>query len=229
MPAMKRFENRRESGRLLAGRLDTYSGRRDVTVLALPRGGVPVAFEVARRLAAPLDVLIVRKLGVPFQPELAMGALASGGIRVLNRQVIEELGLDDADIQRATAVAHVEVDRREQAYRGGRPPLAIQGRTVILVDDGLATGATMRAAVQAVRLQGAARVVVAVPVAAPETARAFEQEADDFVCLAEPYPFYAIGVCYRDFAQVDDHEVREILDRQRQTQHNHDRFATART
>ena len=213
MTTMTRFSDRTEAGRILAEELEPYRGRRDVIVLALPRGGVPVGYEVARRLGVPLDVLIVRKLGVPFQPELAMGAVASGGIRVVNDDVVRELGLDEATVNQATAQARVEVERRERAYRGNRPAPPISGRTVILVDDGLATGATMRAAVQAVRKQGALRVVVAVPVAPPDTAREFEREADEFRCVIEPSPFYAIGTWYTDFAQVQDGEVRRLLTR----------------
>jgi predicted phosphoribosyltransferase len=207
------FQDRRDAGRELAGRLSHYAGRDDVLVLALPRGGVPIGYEVAEALGAPLDVFLVRKLGAPGQEELAMGAIASGGIRVLNPPVVRSLGITPAEIDRAAAVEQAELDRRERAYRGDRPPLDVRGKTVILVDDGLATGSTMRAAVAAVRRRGPARVVVAVPVGAAETCDDFEGEADETVCAREPAPFYGVGMWYEDFTQTTDDEVRDLLAR----------------
>jgi len=210
------FANREEAGRVLADQLAQFRGRTDVIVLALPRGGVPVGYQIARQLQVPLDAIVVRKLGVPYQPELAMGAIASGGIRVLNGDIVRQMHLDDATIQAETRREREEMERRERAYRNDRPFPHLDARTVILVDDGLATGATMRAALQAVRQLGASRVIVAVPVAPPETARAFEREADEFYCLAEPKPFGAIGYWYSDFSQVDDETVRLLLERSSQ-------------
>ncbi len=207
------FPNRAEAGRFLATKLSKYSGRADVIVLGLPRGGVPVAYEVARSLRVPLDVFIVRKLGVPGFEELAVGAIASGGVRVLNEDVARALpnavDIIDAVTKRETA----EVQRREQEYRDGRPAPEIRGRTVILIDDGLATGATMRAAVKALRQRGAARIVVAVPVGPPDTCREFEGEADEIVCASVPEFFQAVGQYYEDFSQTSDEEVRELLAR----------------
>ena len=180
-------------------------------VLGLPRGGVPVAAEVSRALGAPLDVFVVRKLGVPGREELAMGAIASGGVRVLNDAVIERLGIHDHTVAAVTAREEQEVRRRELAYRGERPPLDLTGRTVVLVDDGLATGSTMRAAVAAVRGQGARSVVVAVPAGALATVDRLRSEADDVVCAVTPEPFYAVGQCYTDFSQTSDDEVRRLV------------------
>jgi putative phosphoribosyl transferase len=180
-------------------------------VLGLPRGGVPVAYEVAQTLKAPLDLLLVRKLGVPGHEELAMGAIATGGIRVLNTEVIEELGISDAAIERVTAREQQELQRRDQVYRGHRPPPAMEGQCVILVDDGLATGATMRSAIAAVRQQKPAQLVVAVPVAPPHTVAVLREEADEVVCPATPEPFFSIGLWYEDFAPVTDEEVRVLL------------------
>src|SRR5258707_1235454 len=206
------FGDRRDAGRLLADKLATYANRPDVLVLALPRGGVPVASEVARALGAPMDVFVVRKLGVPGYEELAMGAVATGGVRVLNDQLVERLGIPEQMIDAVAARERQELARRERLYRGDRPPPDVRGRTVILVDDGLATGSTMRAAVAALRRQGAARIVVAVPVGAPETCAEFEREADDVICAVTPEPFYAVGLWYGDFSQTTDEEVRDLLE-----------------
>ena len=208
---MTRFSNRTVAGRQLARRLGAYRNRRDVVVLALPRGGVPVGFEVARALGAPLDVFIVRKLGVPGYRELAMGAIAAGGVRVLNDAVVQDAGVTPDQIEWVASDELRELERRERLYRGGAPPLDLKGRTVILVDDGLATGATMRAAVVAVRRLGAGRVVVAIPVAPAETCERFAREADAVVCLMTPDPFRAIGQWYDDFSQVSDEEVVALL------------------
>lgn len=210
------FHDRTDAGRQLAARLGKYAGRPDVVVLALPRGGVPVAFEVASALGAPLDVLVVRKLGVPGQEELAMGAIASGGTRAMNDDVLRTLVIDAATIERVAARARAELERREHAYRGDREPVAVEGRTVILVDDGIATGATVRAAVRALRQRHPARVVIATPVAAPESIALLRPEADEIVCLATPYPMLAIGIWYRDFGQTTDEEVVRLLERSRE-------------
>jgi predicted phosphoribosyltransferase len=183
-----------------------------VIVLALPRGGVPVAFEVARALHAPLDVFLVRKLGLPGHEEFAMGAIASGGVRVLNEDVVRALRIPENVIEAVSAAEQRELERRERLYRGDRPPPAVRGRTVILVDDGLATGSTMRAALTALRRQGAARIVVAVPIGAPETCAEFEREADDVICARTPEPFYAVGLWYGDFSQTTDEEVHDLLE-----------------
>ena len=206
---MMRFRDRAHAGRLLAERLRGFAGRPTI-VLALPRGGVPVGFEVARRLDAPLDVFVVRKLGVPGHEELAMGAIATGGVRLLNDDVIAEVSARDIDA--VTARERQELARRERAYRGDRPPPDVHGRTTILVDDGLATGATMRAAAAGVRRLEAARVVVAVPAAAAETCELLAGEADEVVCLTTPEPFYAVGLWYEDFSETSDDEVRRLLD-----------------
>jgi putative phosphoribosyl transferase len=207
----RRFHDRAEAGRLLADRLRHYAGRDDVIVLALPRGGVPVGYEVAKALGAPLDVFVVRKLGVPDYEELAMGAIASGGLIVLNREALQALPITEADIQRAAAAELRELERREEAYRGGHDPPRVEGKTVILVDDGLATGSTMRAAALAVRQLNPARVVVAVPVAAAETCDEFRDVVDEIVCSVTPRPFRAVGLWYEDFSQTSDDEVRELL------------------
>jgi erythromycin esterase-like protein/predicted phosphoribosyltransferase len=209
----KPFSDRREAGRLLAAKLAAYANRPNVVVLALPRGGVPVAFEVAQALNAPLDVFVVRKLGVPGYEELAMGAVATGGLRVLNDQIVRDLRVPDYVIDRVAAEEGEELTRRERAYRGGRPPLDVHGRTVILVDDGLATGATMRAAVKALRQHGPAQIVVAVPTASPETCGELKAEVDEVVCAITPEPFHAVGYWYEDFTQTTDQEVRELLAR----------------
>jgi predicted phosphoribosyltransferase len=207
------FPDRAEAGRFLATKLSKYSGRDDVIVLGLPRGGVPVAYEVARALRVPLDVFIVRKLGVPGFEELAVGAIASGGVRVLNEDVARALPNADEIIQAVTQHETAEVERREQKYRDGRPAPEIQGKAVILIDDGLATGATMRAAVKALRQRGAAKIVVAVPVGPLDTCKEFEEEADEVVCASAPEFFQAVGQYYEDFSQTSDDEVRELLAR----------------
>jgi putative phosphoribosyl transferase len=210
-----RFRDRREAGDRLAERLRAYANRTDAIVLALPRGGVPVAYEVAEQLRVPLDVFVVRKLGVPGQEELAMGALASGGVRVLDDELIRMAGVSVTDIERATAMATEELSRQEGRYRGARRFPDIRDKTVILVDDGLATGSTMRAAVQALRAQRPTAIVVAVPVGAPETCEALRAVADDVVCVETPEPFRAVGLWYEDFAQTTDDEVHALLDRAR--------------
>jgi predicted phosphoribosyltransferase len=207
------FMNRRDAGRKLAAKLTGYSGRPDVIVLALPRGGVPVAFEVARMLGAPLDIFLVRKLGVPGQEELAMGAIASGGVQVLNEEVTQGLGIPRRVIDKVAQREQQELKRREQVYRGGLPPPVLYGKTVILVDDGLATGSTMAAAVHGVRAQGAQQVIVAVPTAAPETCAAFEPFVNAVVCAETPQPFHGVGIWYADFSQTSDEEVRDLLAR----------------
>jgi predicted phosphoribosyltransferase len=208
---MTRFKDRVEAGQVLARALSAYVGRDDVTVLALPRGGVPVAHEVAEALGAPLDVFVVRKLGVPGHEELAMGAIASGGVRVLNENVVGPLRISPLDIDRVAAREKQELSRREREYRGGAPPAEVEGRTVILVDDGLATGASMRAGVAALRQRRPARLVVAVPVGAPSTCAEFGEEADDVVCARTPEPFYAVGQWYEDFSQTSDEDVRDLV------------------
>ena len=210
-----RFRDRIDAGRQLARALQPYASRDDVLVFGLPRGGVPVAFEVAQALHAPLDVFIVRKLGVPFQPELAMGAVASGGIRVLHQEVIAQLGIPADVIDRIAAREAEEITRREAAFRGNAPAPAATGRTIILVDDGLATGSTMRAAVRALRPQKPARIVVAVPVAPPASCRDLRAEADELTCLYAPEGFAAVGEWYHDFSQTTDDEVRQLLTRAR--------------
>jgi erythromycin esterase-like protein/predicted phosphoribosyltransferase len=214
----KRFRDRREAGRLLAAKLAAYANRPDVIVLALPRGGVPVAYEVSRALGATLDVFVVRKLGVPGYEELAMGAVATGGARVLNEQIVRDLHIPDYVIDRVEAEQREELARRERAYRGGRPLLDVHGRTVILVDDGLATGATMRAAVKALRQREPARIIVAVPTASPETCEELRAEVDEVVCAITPEPFHAVGYWYEDFTQTTDREVRELLARARHSE-----------
>ena len=207
------FRDRRDAGRLLAEKLAAYANRPDVLVLALPRGGVPVAYEVARRLGAPLDVFVVRKLGVPGHEELAMGAVATGGVRVLNDQLVEQLGIPDQMIDAVAARERQELARRERLYRGGRPPPDVRGRTVILVDDGLATGATMYAAIEALRKQNPGRIVVAVPTASPETCEEMKVKADHVICAITPDPFQAVGRWYQDFSQTSDEEVADLLAR----------------
>jgi putative phosphoribosyl transferase len=207
------FRDRAEAGQVLAGELASYANRSDVMVLALPRGGVPVAYEVARALHAPLDVFLVRKLGLPGQEELAMGAIASGGTRVVNDEVVDALNIPEEVIDAVAAEEQQELNRREHDYRDGRPPPDVRGRTIILVDDGLATGTTMRAAVAALRQHGPARIIVAVPVGAPDTCAELRQEADEAVCARTPEPFHAVGLWYHDFAQTSDEEVRNLLAR----------------
>jgi putative phosphoribosyl transferase len=196
---------------MLAVSLRPYQNEKDVLVVGLPRGGVPLARIVAEALNAALDVCLVRKLGVPWQPELAFGALAEGGVRVLDTALIRECNLDAAEIERLTASAQVEIDRRHNLYRGSRAPAEIQGRFVIIADDGVATGSTMLAAIRAFRARGAERIVVAVPLAPPSTCRALEREADEVVCLETHEPFYSVGTWYEAFPQVDDAEVQDAL------------------
>src|SRR5437660_12768173 len=205
------FANRTEAGRLLAEKLEKYANRNDVIVFGLPRGGVPVAYEVAKRLHVPLDVFIVRKLGVPGFEELAAGAIASGSVRVLNEDVMRAIPYGDAAIEAVTAKETAELQRREQIYREGRPAPELRDKIVMLVDDGLATGATRRAAVKALRQSGAAKIVVAVPVGPPETCRELEEEADETICLSTPEFFQAVGQYYEDFSQTSDEDVRELL------------------
>lgn len=207
------FRDRSEAGRWLAERLQAYAGRPDAIVLALPRGGVPVGFELARSLGVPLDVFLVRKLGLPGQEELAMGAIASGGVRVLNDDVVGALGVPASVIDGVARKEEVELRRREQSYRGARPAPDVKGRVVILVDDGLATGSSMRAAVRAVRQMQPARVVVAVPVAAQSTREDIAEEVDEIVCSVPPEPFLAVGRWYQDFSQTTDEEVHDLLER----------------
>ena len=205
------FRDRRHAGAELAARLNHLKGRDDLVVLALPRGGVPVAYEVARAIGAPLDIFLVRKLGVPGHRELAMGALASGGVRVVNEDVVALYRIPGTAIDAVAREEQAELERREREYRAGRPPVALRGRTVILVDDGLATGSTMRAAVQAVRAHAPGKVIVAVPVGSPDTCQEFTDIADEIVCARAPEHFAAVGQWYRDFSQTSDGEVRELL------------------
>jgi putative phosphoribosyl transferase len=207
------FPNRTEAGRRLALRLREYANRRDVVVLGIPRGGVPVAFEVARMLKVPLDILVLRKLGVPGHEELGFGAIASGGIRALNPEIVEALRISPQDIELVTNTERKELKRRELAYRGLRPPLNVAGLTVILVDDGIATGSGMRAAIDALRQMKAAHIVIAAPVAPGSTCDRLGSEVDDLVCLETPEPFYGVGQFYFNFSQVTDREVNELLDR----------------
>ena len=206
------YLDRRDAGRLLATRLSAYADDPGVLVLALPRGGVPVAYEVAKALHVPLDVFLVRKLGLPGHEELAIGAIASGGARVLNDEVVRALRIPASIIEEVTAKEKKELARRERSYRGDRPPVDVCGRTVILIDDGLATGSSMRAAIAALRRQGPARIVVAVPVGAVETCEEFQEEADEAICAQMPEPFYAVGLWYSDFSQTTDEEVHDLLE-----------------
>ena len=211
-----RFQNRSEAGRLLAAQLSSYAHHRDILVLGLPRGGVPVAYEIAQALGAPLDIIVVRKLGVPGARELAMGALASGGVRLRNDQVVAAYRIP-ADVYQAVADREErELERREQLYRGTIPALDVGGRTVILVDDGVATGSTVRVALAALRPRHPARVIVATPVAAAETTSALRTECDEFVCLLAPLEFLSVGFWYDEFAETSDDEIRSLLDRQSQ-------------
>lgn len=212
MTETRRFCDRVEAGRLLADRLEQYVDRADVVVLGLPRGGVPVAYEVARALRAPLDVMLVRKLGLPEQPELAMGAIASGGVRVLNADLVAYLHVPTETIEAVATREQRVLEAREHAYRGTRPAAEVSGRTVILVDDGLATGASMRAAVSAARQRGASRIVVAVPVAAPDTIDEMRREVDEIAYVQAPSHFSAVGLWYEDFSETSDETVRDLLD-----------------
>jgi len=207
------FEDRTQAGRLLGEALAEYAKRSDVVVLALPRGGVPVGFEVARMIDAPLDIMLVRKLGTPGQEELAMGAIASGGVCVLNSDIVAVIDISQEAIEAVAATERKELERRERAYRGNKPPPAVENHCLILVDDGLATGASMLAAVSALRQRKPASIVVAIPVAPSDTVQRLKQEADDVVCLATPEPFSAVGRWYREFPQTSDDEVRSLLER----------------
>jgi predicted phosphoribosyltransferase len=207
------FNDRVQAGRLLGEALLPYRDRDDVVVLALPRGGVPVAFEIVKAIDADLDLMLVRKLGTPGQEELAMGAIAAGGVRVLNPDIVGGLGISAETIEAVAQKESKELERRQRAYRGDRPPPQVKGRCVILVDDGLATGATMRSAIKALRQQHPARIVVAVPVAPPDTVETLRREADEVVCLATPEPFMAIGRWYLEFGQTSDDEVKALLQR----------------
>ncbi|HUO39791.1 MAG TPA: phosphoribosyltransferase [Mycobacterium sp.] len=209
---MRLFDDRVDAGRRLAERLESLRGQ-DIVVLGLPRGGVPVAFEVAKALQAPLDVLVVRKLGVPFQPELAFGAIGEGGVRVINDSVVREADLSEEEMTAVEAEQRVEVARRSECFRGGREPFPLAGRTAVIVDDGVATGATAKAACQVARARGASRVVLAVPIGADDTVERFAGYADEVVCLQTPAFFYAVGQGYRNFTQTSDDEVVALLDR----------------
>ena len=205
------FENRAEAGRALAALLGAYSGRDDVIVLALPRGGVPVAFEVARELAADLDVLVVRKLGVPVQPELAMGAIASGGAFYLDETIVRYAGVARAELTAVIAHEQAELARREALYRGARPPLDVENRVAIVVDDGMATGATMKAAAMALRDKKPSRIVAALPVAPADSDARIESVVDEFICVQRPYSYFGVGQFYVDFTQTSDEEVFDLL------------------
>lgn len=216
------FANRISAGRALANRLHEYANRSDVTVLGLPRGGVPVAFEVAQALNAPLDVFLVRKLGVPGYEEFAMGAIATGNVRVLNEKLVKDLGIRDEWIQQVAAREQRELERRETLYRGASPPLNVSGRTVILVDDGLATGSTMRAAVKALKNLGPTRIIVAAPVAASETCESFKANVDaTCICVMRPELFDAVGRWYKDFSQTTDEEVCYLLKHAKEHRREH--------
>jgi predicted phosphoribosyltransferase len=210
---MARFADRFHAGRFLSRHLLAYAHRPDVLVLGLPRGGIPVAYEVATALDAPLDVFVVRKLGVPGHEELAFGAIATGGARVLNDEIVRMLPVSEATIEQVSRAEERELARRERLYRGARPAARIAGRTAILVDDGLATGSSMRVAVEALRTESPSRVVVAVPIAPRSTCEALAEEVDDIVCAVTPEPFYAVGAWYEDFSQTSDEEVRDLLER----------------
>jgi len=220
------FLNRVDAGRRLARKLGTYAGRKDIFVLGIPRGGVPVAFQVAAELGAQLDVFVVRKLGVPARQELAFGAIATGGIRVFDAEIVEEAGISDLEIELIAAKEKKELDRRERVYRGERPPLILAGKTVILVDDGIATGASTLAAIVALRQFKPASIVLAVPIAPASTCRQLRPEIDDLICLHTPETFYAIGEFYEDFSQVSDEEVTTLL--QRNVEQRVHEVATAR-
>ena len=221
MDEYEAFTDRRHAGRVLASRLTKYAGRGDVIVLALPRGGVPVAYEVASALNAPMDVFLVRKLGTPGHRELAMGAIASGGVRVVNEDVVRWYGISEAAIDRIAREEQEELERRERAYRDDRPAPDLTHKIVVLIDDGLATGSTMRAAVKAVRAHHPARVVIAVPVGAPQTCAELAVSADEVICARMPEPFSAVGQWYLNFEQTDDAEVRELLQKSTATPQAH--------
>jgi len=205
------FRNRQEAGQKLAAHLEKYANREDVIVLGVPRGGVPVAFEVATALNLPLDIFVLRKLGVPGHEELAFGAIGSGGVRVLDREIVESVGLSDLIIEAVTRAERAELARREQTYRGGRPPLDVHAKTVILVDDGIATGSSLRAGVRALRQMEPAAIVIAAPVAPQTTVNRLRREVDDVVCAEIPDRFYGVGQFYDDFSQVSDEEVNELV------------------
>jgi len=207
------FENRREAGQQLAQELSGYADREDVIVLGLPRGGVPVAFEVAKALGAPLDVFVVRKLGFPGNPELAMGAIASGDVRVMNQNVVRTIGVSDKAIERVIKEEREKLKEREEIYRGARPRVDLEGKTVLLIDDGLATGATMRAAVRALRQHNPEKIVVAVPTAPPETCAEFKKIVDEIICVTTPRMFMGVGGAYRDFSQTTNQQVRDMLEK----------------
>ena len=207
------FRDRTEAGQVLASKLTKYLNQVNTVILALPRGGVPVAYEIGKELGLPVDIFVVRKLGVPGHEELAMGAIASGGVRHINRDVVDQLRIDSETIDVASRREQKEIERREQLYRGQRPPVDVRNKTVILVDDGLATGSTMRAAIAALRQHRPARIVVAVPAAAPQTCSEIAAEVDEIICAATPEPFYAVGQWYQEFSQTTDEEVRDLLAR----------------
>ena len=207
------FRNRQQAGQLLASRLEKYANREDVIVLGVPRGGVPIAFEVAQALNLPLDIFVLRKLGVPGHEDLAFGAIGSGGVRVLNPNTVEQFRISDVDIAAVTRAEWQELKRREEMYRGDRSPLEVRGRTVILVDDGIATGSSLRAAIHALRPMKPAAIVIGTPVAPPSTVRRLQHEVDELVCVEMPEPFYGVGQFYANFSQVSDEEVNELLER----------------
>lgn len=212
---MARFRDRADAGRFLARSLGRYAEREDVLVLGLPRGGVPVAYEVAKAIGAPMDVFIVRKLGLPWHQELAMGAIASGGALLVDSDVVRQFDVSERQIEQVVATEQRELERRERQYRGDRPSVDVRGRTVVLVDDGLATGSSMRVAVAALREEKPERIVVAVPIAPADTCRMLRDEADDVVCALTPEPFYAVGLWYDDFTQTSDDEVHRLLESSR--------------
>ena len=223
------FQNRAEAGQQLASRLGKYANREDVIVVGVPRGGVPIAFEVATALNLPLDIFVLRKLGVPGHEELAFGAIGSGGVRVLDRQIVESVGLSQLVIEFVTRAERTELARREQIYRGGRPPLDVRGKTVILVDDGIATGSSLRAGVHALRQMQPAAIVIAAPVAPRSTVNRLRSEVEDVVCAATPERFYGVGQFYHDFSQVSDEEVNALLaSAYRREPQYHDAGANAR-
>ena len=207
------FRDRTEAGQVLASKLTKYLNQVDTVILALPRGGVPVAYEIGKELGLPVDIFVVRKLGVPGHEELAMGAIASGGVRHINRDVVDQLRIDSETIDVASRREQKEIERREQLYRGQRSPVDVRNKTVIVVDDGLATGSTMHAAIAALRQHRPARIVVAVPAASPQACSEIADQVDEIICAATPEPFYAVGQWYREFSQTTDDEVRELLAR----------------
>jgi len=207
------FENRRDAGKQLAKELSEFKGQNDAIVLGLPRGGIPVAYEVAKALELPLDVFIVRKLGVPGQPELAMGAIASGDIKVMNESVVRNAGISDQQIEEVAHKEKEELKKREKAYRGARPDIDLQGKTVLIVDDGLATGASMRAAISALREHNPKKIIAAIPTAPRDTCQEFESEVDQIICLRTPSPFWGVGGSYQNFSQTTNEEVRTFLNK----------------